>query len=134
MCSAHSQLLHPSSLFQSFTLLSMRQLILSLALLALSFGYARAKKSGYDTGGLSRASFPKGFVFGTAASAYQVEGMALKGGRGPSIWDSFVKIPGKKYVPLFQQFLFFLSIIFWNWNWVKWNGNFSFPSWTQRST
>ncbi|XP_072960364.1 beta-glucosidase 1-like [Typha angustifolia] len=43
---------------------------------------------------LSRDRFPKGFVFGTAASAYQVEGMALKGGRGPCIWDAFVKIPG----------------------------------------
>ncbi|CAL9173946.1 unnamed protein product [Musa hybrid cultivar] len=31
---------------------------------------------------LNRDAFPDGFVFGTAASAYQVEGMALKGGRG----------------------------------------------------
>ncbi|KAG6519131.1 hypothetical protein ZIOFF_022620 [Zingiber officinale] len=43
---------------------------------------------------LSRDAFPHDFVFGTAASAYQVEGEALKGGRGPSIWDAFVKIPG----------------------------------------
>uniref|UniRef100_A0A453H5U9 Uncharacterized protein n=1 Tax=Aegilops tauschii subsp. strangulata TaxID=200361 RepID=A0A453H5U9_AEGTS len=45
-------------------------------------------------GGLSRASFPKGFVFGTATSAYQVEGMAAGGGRGPSIWDAFAHVPG----------------------------------------
>ncbi|GJT36901.1 beta-glucosidase 44-like protein [Tanacetum coccineum] len=43
---------------------------------------------------VSRKSFPKGFVFGTATSAYQVEGMASKGGRGPSIWDEFIKTPG----------------------------------------
>ncbi|VAH95268.1 unnamed protein product [Triticum turgidum subsp. durum] len=47
-----------------------------------------------DTGGLSRGSFPKGFVFGTATSAFQVEGAATAGGRGPSIWDPFVHTPG----------------------------------------
>ncbi|KAM0908683.1 hypothetical protein ACQ4PT_015274 [Festuca glaucescens] len=45
-------------------------------------------------GGLSRASFPKDFVFGTATSAYQVEGMAAGGGRGPSVWDAFAHTPG----------------------------------------
>ncbi|KAJ7970293.1 putative Beta-glucosidase [Quillaja saponaria] len=48
----------------------------------------------FDTGGLRREVFPRGFVFGTATSAYQVEGMANKDGRGPSIWDEFAKIPG----------------------------------------
>ncbi|CAN1856461.1 Beta-glucosidase 44 [Linum perenne] len=44
-----------------------------------------------DAGGLSRKSFPTGFLFGTATSAYQVEGMASKEGRGPSIWDYFIQ-------------------------------------------
>ncbi|KAL9291807.1 putative beta-glucosidase [Arabidopsis thaliana] len=47
------------------------------------------------TGGLNRKSFPEGFLFGTATSAYQVEGETHQDGRGPSIWDAFVKIPGK---------------------------------------
>ncbi|KAL6965264.1 beta-glucosidase, partial [Sarracenia purpurea var. burkii] len=38
---------------------------------------------------LSRSDFPPNFIFGTATSAYQVEGASNDGGRGPSIWDSF---------------------------------------------
>ncbi|KAJ8640566.1 hypothetical protein MRB53_017260 [Persea americana] len=43
-----------------------------------------------DLGGLSRDSFPKGFIWGVAASAYQVEGMTDKEGRKPCIWDKFI--------------------------------------------
>src|SRR5512132_1149294 len=39
--------------------------------------------------------FPEGFVWGAATSAYQVEGAARKGGRGPSIWDTFARVPGR---------------------------------------
>ncbi|EYU28849.1 hypothetical protein ABFS82_12G093200 [Erythranthe guttata] len=44
---------------------------------------------------ISRGSFPKGFVFGTASSAYQYEGAVKEDGRGQSIWDTYVHSYGK---------------------------------------
>lgn len=59
-----------------------------------------------DTRGLSKDKFTAGFTFGTASSAYQVEGMADKDGRRPSIWDEFIKIPGNQFHILCCHFFF----------------------------
>ncbi|MGB1347250.1 MAG: glycoside hydrolase family 1 protein, partial [Pseudomonadales bacterium] len=38
--------------------------------------------------------FKDGFVWGTAASSYQIEGGAKDQGRGDSVWDMFCRQPG----------------------------------------
>lgn len=58
-------------------------------LIFLLLAVASAAYDGVGSESVSRRSFPKGFLFGTASSSYQYEGGAMEGGRGPSIWDNF---------------------------------------------
>ncbi len=44
---------------------------------------------------MPKITFPQDFIWGCAASAYQVEGAWNEEGKGPSIWDTFVHTPGK---------------------------------------
>src|ERR1700744_2697293 len=55
---------------------------------------ARAEEAGQPAQ-RKPASFPNGFVWGTATSSYQVEGAVNEDGRGRSIWDTFSHTPGK---------------------------------------
>ncbi|MFI6207928.1 GH1 family beta-glucosidase [Streptomyces sp. NPDC051041] len=41
------------------------------------------------------AALPHDFLWGTATSAYQIEGAVAEDGRAPSIWDTFSHTPGK---------------------------------------
>lgn len=45
----------------------------------------------------TRLEFPKGFMWGCATAAYQIEGGARDDGRGPSVWDVFSHTPGKTH-------------------------------------
>ncbi|CAL9135194.1 unnamed protein product, partial [Musa textilis] len=72
------------------TMLLKRSLV--FVVLLVVFG---VEKSLAQSGGLSRGSFPKGFVFGTASSSYQYEGAVKEDGRGRTVWDTFAHSFGK---------------------------------------
>jgi 6-phospho-beta-glucosidase len=41
--------------------------------------------------------FPGEFLWGAASAAYQIEGAWNEDGKGPSVWDTFTKIPGTTF-------------------------------------
>ncbi|GAA4721410.1 GH1 family beta-glucosidase [Isoptericola chiayiensis] len=43
---------------------------------------------------INAGTFGQDFLWGTATAAYQIEGGATEGGRGPSIWDTLCRVPG----------------------------------------
>ncbi|MED6126118.1 Beta-glucosidase 12 [Stylosanthes scabra] len=66
-------------------------LLLGVLALMVSSSWSAASKPGppiLSVASLNRSSFPAGFIFGTASAAYQYEGAANEGGRGPSTWDT----------------------------------------------
>ncbi|GAB2595699.1 beta-glucosidase [Paractinoplanes abujensis] len=46
---------------------------------------------------LAAITFPDDFIWGAATASYQIEGAAQEDGRGPSIWDTFSRTPGRVY-------------------------------------
>ena len=57
---------------------------------------ARPARTAADVASSGRTArgFPRGFLWGTATSAFQIEGAVNEDGRGPSIWDTFSRVPG----------------------------------------
>jgi len=63
-------------------------LILGLLGAGTGLGYSPEEDMLYDY-------FPDDFLWGSATSAYQIEGGWNADGKGENIWDTFTKIPGK---------------------------------------
>ena len=57
-------------------------------------GFPGNGKADFTSCKVSEDTYPKDFAFGVATASYQVEGAYNIDGKGQSIWDEFVRIPG----------------------------------------
>jgi beta-glucosidase len=80
-------------LFNRFSRRHFAKLAGALAL-GISANPAESSRAAHREHRGSLSSFPSGFLWGTATSAYQIEGAVNQDERGPSIWDSYAHTSG----------------------------------------
>ncbi|XVF10001.1 hypothetical protein REPUB_Repub07fG0146600 [Reevesia pubescens] len=83
---------------QSHFLFCMLALLGAVLLGASATDGAKPKPGQYKWKPFKRSSFPAGFIFGAGSAAYQIEGAALEDGKGPSVWDTYVRKYPEKIV------------------------------------
>ena len=78
--------------------ISRRQFGKTVAASAAAVAVASLPKFALGQSQPSSRVYPKGFLWGCATAAYQVEGGAAEDGRGPSVWDTFSHTAGKTHM------------------------------------